>query len=267
MNDPLWLLLTYGAASLSTWIGWRNRDNLVSGAGQRPMAQLADQTAVVPRTNPRAPAGNGGWHYLFWNTAQMYAIWALIFSAMMWMFGYLFTAMSSLGTKPVVGNFFSIHNPGAIVMWLMIVAISLRPVFQPRLLRMLPIRPAMLAALMLGLPMLASIVTMGLAFGVISLFSSEPNVELLWNRASQLIIFFVVGIPVILRWRMSMVSLTLLLMSFMIFVGVTSEFRYLLPVPILLPAALASYWLIHRLLTRSSAPYKAPPTWPGFAQQ
>ena len=75
------------------------------------------------------------------------------------------------------------------------------------------------------------------------------------------------GIPVILRWGMSAVSITLLVAGYMIFVGVTSEYPNLIPVPALVPAAMVSYWLIHRLLTRSSAPYRSAPAWmPGYAR-
>lgn len=264
LEDPLWLVLTYGVAAVSTWVGWRHRETMVSGSGQRPLAQLADQTAAIPRTHPCAPKGHGGWEYLFRNTAKMYAIWAVILGIMMWLYGYVLSAMASGLGRPMQSNFFSAENPGAIVMWLMVVAVAMRPVFQPRVLRMLPIRPAVMAALMLGMPLLASFVTMGLYSGVTWLFSANPSFDLVWNRTSQLLVFFLVGIPVILRWGMSMASLAIFFASFMVFVGLSSQYQNLVPAIALLPSACVSYWMIHRLLTRSSAPYRSRPTLPGY---
>ena len=267
MEDPFWIVLTYGLAALCSWIGWHNREQMVCGSGQRPLAQLADTTAALPRTNPRAPGGSGGLPYLFANTAQMYAAWAVILGVMMWLFGFILTAMTNGLSKPIKGNFFSIENPGAIIMWLMVMAISMRPVFQPRVLRMLPIRPAVMAALMLGLPLLTGLVTMGAYSGVIWLATDNPRFELIWNRTTQIIIFFLVGIPVILRWGMSMIALTIFVSVFMFFVAITAKSPDLIPAYALLPAALASYWQIHRLLTRSSAAYRPrPSSLPGFTR-
>ncbi len=249
-----------GFALLTTWYGWCNRENLVCQNAQPPMAALA-ALQLLPRVEKRSPKGSGGWIFLIQNTAHIYANFMVMMIIVMCGIGYLFSALelSSIFKGATYSeNFQSDDNPFTLGIWLCALGISLRPVLQPRLFRMLPIRPGALAGVIVGLPLLISFITMWVLYVVAWVLTDNPQPA--WNRTAQMAILFIVAGPVLLRWGMSNGSLAVVTMIFVILLGLTQNMRSIAPAAFcvwaLIVAVPLCYWCMYRLLTRSSVPYR-----------
>lgn len=256
-----------GFASFATWTGWRNRGHMIGGSAQSSRAYLEHLGTLTPRTHPRAPVGAGGWSYLIRTTAHAYAYMAALMFVMTGVLAYLFSVVGKavnifqLGQDPVE-QFFSADSPFMLGVWMVLTAVSMRTVVQPRVWRMLPIRPGVLTGILMVTPLLLSFITMWLFFGF-TWMVSDTHPEPAWSRSVQLALFFVVSVPVILRWGMSVASLGTLSAVFMLSAIIIpvmkgTIFPYL-AAPALVVVLPWCYWLTHRLLTRSSAPYRSQP--------
>lgn len=265
-SNENWMIVMAGFASMATWIGWRNREFLIAGSAQPQTAYLNHLATLVPRTQPRAPVGAGGWSYLIRSTAHAYANCVVMMFVMMIVLAYLFSFIGKavkvfqLGENPVE-QFLSAENGYTLGVWLVAMAVSLRTVVQPRVWRMLPVRTGVLTGMMMGLPLLFSFITMWLFFGVNWLVTDAVNLEPSWSRAAQFALFFIITVPVVLRWGMTTGALVTLTFVFMIFAAIAasmpqSALSQVSALALIVVTPVCS-WLTHRLLTRSSAPYRS----------
>jgi hypothetical protein len=249
-----------GFAMLTTWYGWCSRENLVSQNSQSTTAHLA-ALQLLPRVEKRSPQGSGGWIFLIQNTARAYAIITVMMVMLMGGCSFVF---SFLDTSTLFKNvthsegFQGNDNPFTLGIWLCTIGFSLLPALQPRLFRMLPIRPGIMAGLTVGLPLLISFITMWVLYCVAWIVTDDPQPA--WNRATRMAILFVVAGPVILRWGMSRVTVVAMAVMFLLLLGVTSKSQSVAVTGFgswaLILAVPLCYWFTYRLLTRSSVPYR-----------
>jgi hypothetical protein len=253
--------LLAGFALLTTWYGWCSRENLVRQNSQPTAAHLAALQPLLPRVEKRAPKGRGGWIFLLQNTARAYAIITVLMVILMgvcsFAFSFLDTATLFRNTTHAEG-FQGNDNPFTLGIWLCTIGFSLLPALQPRLLRMLPIRPGIVAGLTVGLPLLISFITMWVLYCVAWIATDDPQPA--WNRATRMAVFFVVAGPVILRWGTSRVTVIAMAVLFLLLLGITSNSRSVFVTGFcswaLIAAVPLCYCFTYRLLTRSSVPYR-----------
>lgn len=259
------------ATSVMTFLGWKDREALIIRKARTLREQISGAKAATTRAEYRAPDGFGGFRFLLVNTARSYAFFALLMIVGM----TLFLTLMMAGREPLIASassqqLLSGRSPETLGLWLAVNSVSLAPVLQIRVLRMLPIKAFNLAGLFIGLPLVLSFLTTGILFAIGQL-SAQPDVQPAWDQAIQTALLFVFAVPLILRLGLSPATYAIV---FGIFMGSTVAglpFQKHLPenlsAILLIVTVPLSFWITYRLVRKSSAPYHGPllrlPGWQG----
>jgi len=246
---------------IATWLGWQERERMIAfKAGVFAGRDIAPASpALVPVYGPR---GFGGIPFLVANMARSYVFFAMLIVGGLFAFGcIMYFNQAPMHPLDVGQHLLAGYNPGTVGIWLAINAVSLGPVFMIRALRTLPLKSTSITALLIGLPVIVSIVTGTLMYGLASFTTNDGLIASAAHRSAQSVLLLTIAVPMLLRWGVSPITFGAIIGVIPLAVVLSLpklgwySSDYFLPVALLIVVPLCT-WITHRLVLCGSAPYR-----------